>query len=753
MRSLALLLATATLAAAYDNGHRDIYHDNYGQDLRRRNIVYDGHIADSYDFVVVGGGTAGLAIASRLSEDSNTTVLVLEAGDTGDAVADSIICPPILLAYVGGGDRAPSPQRATEAHRTRATAGGHCQTRFAFSPRLVSTPLTSFPDVPVNAYYSGLPGTSYDWQYTTVKQPNAGNRVLPWARGKVLGGSSAMNGMYTVRPSKIEVDAWAGLIDSGSDKWNWDALFTNMKESEKFTPPSSDVQATGNIKYDAASRGTSGPVHATYPGYMVPIVGNWTTTLADIGVAVANDAYGGEGWGAFIASSSINPSNWTRSYSRSAYIDPLPPRTNLAVLPNATVTRILFDNSNKNNLTATGVEWAASANADRQTVKVNKEVILAGGTIGSPHVLMLSGVGPADVLKSAGVDVKLDLPGVGQHVQDHISTQVTWKTNAQTANSLRAQNLAAGSGNSPAFLSFINSATAYVNVTDLLGFDFAPQFRQQVADALPSALATVPSKSDEVKKGYQALYNTTLNTLLNSPVGLIEILLSLTGAPASDGSNTIGIQAALQHPFSHGQIYITSSDPFTPPAIDPQYLSHNADVVILREGLKLVRKIGNTAPLSGVMGDEITPGPSVQSDDDWDKWLANVVGTEYHPSCSLAMLPRELGGVVDADLKVYGLANVRVADASVFPIQFSAHLQAPVYGLAEQAAKLIRATYNGVGWPSANQSSGNASASGSSSSDAPKPTAGNQQQDQNGAASMRASLGLAFASVLAALLL
>ncbi|KAI0820655.1 GMC oxidoreductase [Trametes gibbosa] len=698
MRSLALLLATASLASAYENGHRDIYHDNYHRDLRRRNIVYNGQIASSYDFVVVGGGTAGLAIASRLSEDSNTTVLVLEAGDTGDAVADSI-------------------------------------------------------NVPVNAYYSGLPGTSYDWQYTTAKQPNAGGRALPWPRGKVLGGSSAMNGMYHVRPSKIEVDTWASLIGD-SDKWNWDALFTNMKTSETFTPPSSDVQSEGNIKYEAASRGTSGPVHATYPGFMVPLVGNWTSTLSDIGVAVSDDAYGGENWGAFIATSSINPTNWTRSYSRSAYIDPLPPRPNLAVLPNATATRIIFDTSNQANLTATGVEWASSSGADRQTIKVNKEVILAGGAVGSPHLLQLSGVGPADVLKAAGVAVKLDLPGVGQHVQDHISTQVTWKTNAQTANSLRAQNLAAGSGNSPAFLSFINSATAYVNVTDLLGFDFAPQFRQTIAGELQSSLSNlVPSQDATVKKGYQAIYNATLNTLLNSPVGQIEILLSLTGGQV-DGSNTVSIQAALQHPFSQGQIYISSGDPFAPPVIDPQYLSHQADTILLREGLKLARKLGNTAPLSSSVGSEVSPGSAVQSDDDWDAWLANAIGTEYHPSCSCAMLPQELGGVVDADLKVYGLANVRVADASVFPIQFSAHLQAPVYGLAEQAARLIRATYNGVGWPSANQSSGNTSASGSATSTSPSATA-EPQQDKNGAAShvIATSVVLACVGALATFLL
>ncbi|KAI0333342.1 GMC oxidoreductase [Cubamyces sp. BRFM 1775] len=700
MRSLGLLILSASIAhqaAAYSSGHRDIYHDHYGRDLRRRNIVYDGQIADSYDFVVVGGGTAGLAIASRLSEDSNTTVLVLEAGDTGDAVADRI-------------------------------------------------------NVPVNAYYSGLPGSSYDWQYTTVKQPNAGNRALPWPRGKVLGGSSAMNGMYTVRPSKIEVDAWSSLIGDDTNKWTWDALFDNMKDSETFTPPSSDVQQEGQIVFNAASRGTTGPVHATYPGFMVPLVGNWTTTLADIGVAISDDAYGGNGWGAFIATSSINPSNWTRSYSRSAYIDPLPPRPNLAVLPNATVTRLIFDTSNKNNLTATGVEWAASANADRQTVKVNKEVILASGAIGTPHVLLHSGVGPSDVLQAAGVDVVLDLPGVGQHLQDHISTQVVFKTTADTAGSLHAHNLAVNSGNTPAFLSFINSATAYVNITDLLGPDSAPQFKQQISDALSSSSSSlVPSTSDQVKAGYEAIYNTTLNTFLMSPLGQVEILFALTGGQV-DGENTVAIQAALQHPFSQGRIYITSSDPFTLPVIDPQYLSHTADLTILREGLKLARKIGNTAPLSNYLDSEVTPGSAVQSDEDWEQWLVNQIGTEYHPSCSCAMLPLEQGGVVDADLKVYGLANVRIADASVFPVQFSAHLQAPVYGLAEQAARVIRATYNGVGWPSANQANG--TATNSSSTGAPSPTS-SPQHDTSGAAprTVGASVVLACIGVLASLLL
>lgn len=247
---------------------------------------------------------------------------------------------------------------------------------------------------------------------------------------------------------------------------------------------------------------------------------------------------------------------------------------------------------------------------------------------------------------------------------------MTWTTKIDTTGSLHADSANAGSA---AFMSFVNSATAYVNITDLLG-DYATTYKQQVSDAASTSVSTLcPACDDTVKKGYSAIYNTTLNTLLASPIGQAEILFSLVS------SGSISIQAALQHPFSQGRLYITANDPFTPPAIDPQYLSHSSDLVILREGLKLARKIGQTAPLSSVMGDETTPGSSVQSDDDWDKWLINVIGTEYHPSSTCAMLPLESGGVVDANLKVYGLGNVRVADASVFPISFSCHVSISVW--------------------------------------------------------------------------
>ena len=152
-----------------------------------------------------------------------------------------------------------------------------------------------------------------------------------------------------------------------------------------------------------------------------PEVGAWSTATSSVGVADTSDAYGGQNWGAYVATSAINPANWTRAYSRSGYLDPLPPRPNYDVVANAYVTRVLFNTSSPaSNLTAYGIEYALNGGAEKLTVGVKKEVILSGGTVGSPAVLLYSGVGPKDVLDAAGVPIVLELPGVGQHLQDHL---------------------------------------------------------------------------------------------------------------------------------------------------------------------------------------------------------------------------------------------------------------------------------------------------------------------------------------------
>ncbi|KAG5651440.1 hypothetical protein H0H81_008644 [Sphagnurus paluster] len=628
MWSNKLLLTTIASLLLQTNAHTPY---QYSQALRARIYVTQSTVADSYDFVIAGGGLAGLVIASRLTEDPNTTVLVLEAGATGDAVGDSI-------------------------------------------------------NPPVGTYYNSLVGTSYDWQHVTTPQQNAAGRTIRWPRGKVLGGSTAINGMYYVRPSDIEVEAWKGMLnsDNAAGLWGWDNLYAAMKKSETFTPPTPDVETTGNIQFNAQSYGAAGPLHVSYPGFMLSVVGNWTPSLEAIGIATAADPANGKNFGGFVSAVSINPTNWTRAYSKSAYIDPLPPRSNLDILVSATVTRIIFNGNNTSgDQIASGVEFATSATGTKNTVKVNKEVIVTGGALGSPNVLMHSGVGPKDVLDAAGVPVVVNLPGVGQHLQDHLAAPVVWQSKVETAGDIHASNSAFSK--QAQTMSFINSAIAYINASTL--FDNVAEFEAGIANAFNTSVQSlVHSQSSEVIDGYKAIYSATQN-FVTQGVGLIELLLSIN-APGS-----ITIQAALQHPYSQGRVYINSSSAFDPIVIDPQYFSHPADVVVMREGIKLVRQLGSAAPISNALGAETFPGPGVSSDQDIETWLAGIVSTEFHPQATCSMLPRSQGGVVNANLQVYGLANVRVADSSVFPLSFSAHLAAPTYGLAETAAEIIKNAY------------------------------------------------------------
>ncbi|KIY62258.1 GMC oxidoreductase [Cylindrobasidium torrendii FP15055 ss-10] len=653
--TLLTLSASASASTSFTNAHGHNAHAHAAAaraaGLRARNIVYDNKLKDSYDFVIVGGGTAGLVLGARLSEDSNHTVLVLEAGHSGDAVVSTI-------------------------------------------------------DVPHNTYYDSLTKSEYDWAYSTAAQAGLDNRNLPWPRGKVLGGSSAINGLYAVRPAEVEVDAWKDLLEGadGADNWSWNSLYEAMKKSETFTAPSDEIATTAGITYDASLHGTDGPMHNSYPGYQLELNGEWQTALASIGIDSRKDGNGGENWGAFVTTSYINPANWTRSYTRNSYLDPLPPRDNFDVLADAQVTRLLFE-SGSGDLKANGVEYASARDQPTSIIKVNKEVILAAGVVGSPQVLMLSGVGPRDVLESVGIEVKNELPGVGQHLQDHLVTAVYFSTNTTTAGSLRTGGL-----DTPEFGSYINSATAYVNLTAILGESARNDFLATISDAAAASAALVPSTSSEVVTGYKNMYAKALDLLQNTQVGSIELLFALTG----DG--TFGVQAGLQHPFSPGHISLNSSSAFDYPIIDPGYLSHSADLTVLREGIKLARKVGQTTPIKDAVIAETFPGDSVQTDEEWETWLKQNLGTEYHPRGSCSMLPKASGGVIDPKLFVYGTSNVRIADSSIFPIDMSCHLEAPTIGVAEKAAEIIRAAYTTGTTSSTSQSTGGSSNQNTSAS-------------------------------------
>ncbi|KAJ5887455.1 glucose-methanol-choline oxidoreductase [Penicillium taxi] len=590
-------------------------------------------IADSYDFVIIGGGQAGLVLGGRLSEDSNHTVLVLEAGGNGDD------------------------------YRTRI-------------------------DTPAYGYFQSLWTTPLNWAFNTVTQPNLEDREIFWPRGKVLGGSSAINGLYMTRPGEIEINAWQSMLGDmdGADNWSWDSFYAAMKKSETFTPPSDAIAKEADITWDSSEHGTNGPIHYSYPGYNFAQVGQWSPALANIGIPISAKMYGGDNWGAEVSTSCINPTNWTRSYSRTGYLDPLPDRKNYDVLANAHVTRILFDSSShSDNLTANSVEYTTDDGVTKLTVNVTKEVILTAGTVGSPAILLYSGVGPKDILSSAGVDLVSELPSVGQHLQDHLSATVTWSTDMDTAGSIWYDD--SSEKNDTLYLSYIDDAVAYVNSTALYG----TRVQEMETTILSNIDQYSPNTTSDagVIAGYKTIYNTTASKIFNTPIGQIELLFV-----NSDGNGDVGITAALQHPYSHGRIYINSSNPMDYPVIDPNYLNNPADYEILREGLKLARTLGETSPLSTNLTGETAPGSDVKTDDEWLDWLRNHASTEFHPSSTCAMLPRDQGGVVDADLRVYGLSNVRVADASVPPISLSTHLMASTYGVSEQASNIIRAFYN-----------------------------------------------------------
>ncbi|KAJ5156593.1 hypothetical protein N7492_009396 [Penicillium capsulatum] len=589
-------------------------------------------IAESYDFVVVGGGVAGLVLGGRLAEDTNRTVLVLESGGNGDDYRERI-------------------------------------------------------DTPAYSYFDSLWKTPLDWGFHTTSQSNLDNREIYWPRGKVLGGSSAINGLYLTRPGEFEINTWKDMLSGmdGADNWSWNSFYAALKQSETFVAPSNERAKEAAITWNSADHGTHGPIKASYPGFTFPEVADWSASCASMEIPVSDDFYGGKNWGAVVSTSTIDPSTWKRSYSRTGYLDPLPDRGNYDVLTNAHVTRILFDPSSpSDNQKASAIEYTPDNGVTKLTVNVNKEVILAAGSVGSPAVLLHSGVGPKDVLSEAGVDLVLELPGVGQHLQDHLLATVTWATDVETAGSAFYKH--DSKAHDALFLTYIDDAIAYVNSTFMYGNDAASveaKFLTGIDQYAPNT-----TYDEGVIAGYKAICNTT-SQIFNSPTGQIELLFM-----NSDGNGDIGITAALQHPLSHGRIYIKSSDPMEDPIIDPNYLGNPADYEILRDGLKLARSLGKTGPLSKVLAGETAPGPSVQTDDQWVDWLRTSASTEFHPSSSCAMLPREQGGVVDANLRVYGLANVRVADASVPPISLSTHLMASTYGVAEQASNIIRAYWD-----------------------------------------------------------
>ncbi|GAA5855847.1 hypothetical protein JCM8547_000383 [Rhodosporidiobolus lusitaniae] len=630
--------------------------------LKKRATVTDAAelSGQSFDYVIVGGGTAGLVIATRLSENSSVSVAVIEAGSDGSAVEDKVLAP--AMAYFGGIANVDS---------------------------------------------------EYDWQYTTEPQSTLNDRSIFWPRGKILGGSSAVNGLYMIRQSEIEQDSWAALVND-NENWGWDAVYPYLKKSETWTPPSDYYIEEAQMVLNESLHGLDGPVHYSYPGIFYNSTFEWIETLGNLGIDTRDPA-GGENWGAYIATSAINPTNWTRSYAKNGYLDPVDYRNNLVVLTGYQATKVVFDGT-----TATGVEFASAAGEDTYTVSANQEVILSTGVIGTPQLLQVSGVGPSDLLTGLGIEVVKDLPGVGMHLTDHLSGAITLNTSfpfsgdlVESNTTYAAEQLALWKeGDASSLYTSPNDAVAYINLTTLFGEEAAQAFIDEIA-ANQSSLVSAYSTDATVQAGYNATYSAELRDVYPSAVGQAELLLAATGTYGGyPDSVTIQIQAAIQHPLSRGSVKINSTSTFDKAVVDPGYLSHPADMPILRQAFKYARNISQTAPFSDYVLSELSPGTAVQTDEEWETWIRGVVSTEYHPAGTASMLPESEGGVVDNACRVYGVTGLRVIDSSIVPLGMSAHMTAPLYGIAERAYDLLVSTSKAAGGSDASTNATSSSPTG-----------------------------------------
>ncbi|KAK4192416.1 putative GMC oxidoreductase [Podospora australis] len=606
------------------------------------------HLLPSYDYIVVGGGVSGLVVANRLTENPNVTVLVFEAGEL-DSSPEAVTVPGLI---------------------------GHG----GFVP-------------------------PYNWNLTTTPQEFLDNRSRDYGQGHVVGGGSILNGLVMTRGAKAEYDAWETL---GNPGWSWRGLLPYFKKSENFSAVvSPEYQNTLHIHPHMSVHGTDGPVGVGYPSFFYNQSTKFLRGIHELGVPVLSDPNAGVAAGATIVPSSILAWNQSRADGRRSYLDPVLDRPNLHLATQQTVTRILFVNETSTGQSpfealrrAYAVEFVTLGDLHRWQVPCGKEVILAAGSVLSPALLQVSGVGPASVLEDLQVPVVLEIPGVGQNFQDHGMVQAFYNytepglfsANNLTGDTLlnvQEQYLANHTGpwtqpliSTVAFISLFNLSRLLDHAPNpsVIGSNFDHK----------AALRLGPDAHPTIVEGYAHQLRALLSLVLNPAVAVLEIM--------ADSIGTLSV--VMQHPLSRGTVRALSSDLLSGGSVapnihlDPRYCSHDLDCEFLRYGLKLNDRIIKTKHMK-----ELKPAPAYPWNDACNDTLLTEtikarIQTEFHPVGTTAMMPLAHGGVVSPRLVVYGTANLRVVDAGIIPILPAAHIQSAVFAIAEKAADLIKEDYD-----------------------------------------------------------
>ncbi|KAI0112860.1 putative GMC oxidoreductase [Daldinia grandis] len=587
-------------------------------------------VKPSYDYVIVGAGTAGLTVADRLTADGKTTVLVVENGKVVD------------------------------------------------SPR-------------INQVFSGAAamGPTWSYQINSVPQVNLRNRSTAVIAGNLVGGSSAINAMMTVRGTSEDYDRW-GSFFSNSSTWSWDGLLPYLKKGLTFVPPDPAVARSVNLTFDTSFWGNSSNVYVGWPSFQWPGLTTQIEAFRDIpGVEFPPDSGAGRA-GVYWFPTFMDPKKVQRSYARTGHYDGIN-RTNYDVVTQSHVTKVLLQEG-----TATGVIFRQkNGNATTlTTVKANREVILSAGAIHSPQLLQRSGIGPGKLLASAGLNTTVDLPGVGQNFQDHpmLLMSIVLQNFTPHPSPLDmfgrnknftdwAQELWRANKTGPYSMG-IGNAAAWLGMPVI-----SPERFESIASKLENqdhAAQLPPDTDPTIVAGYSAQMKKMAASIRSSSTAFYNHVL--TGAGSS------GTLVDL-HPLSRGTVNINTTDPFnTEPIVDYRALSNPVDLDIMIEMLRFTKRYFFETRLKEFSPRQVQPPDYVNEPEDLAGFLAqNLSPSEFHPSGTCAMMPRELGGVVDESLKVYGVKNLRVVDASIMPTLPGANTCQSVYAIAEKAVDLIKA--------------------------------------------------------------
>ncbi|HUC56814.1 MAG TPA: GMC family oxidoreductase N-terminal domain-containing protein [Streptosporangiaceae bacterium] len=473
--------------------------------------------------------------------------------------------------------------------------------------------------------------SSYDWGYVTVPQDRAAGQSVYWPRGKVIGGSSSINAMVYIRGSKYDYNTWRD--EYGCDGWGYNDILPYF------------IRAEHNSRGASAYHGASGPLSVVDPKFKSPAASAFVQSAVNAGSAANNDFNGQSQDG--VGFYQVTQKDGRRCSAADAYLHPAADRPNLTIQTDALATSVVIEGGQ-----AVGVRYLYRG--AEQVARAEAEVILCGGAINSPQLLMLSGIGPADQLREHGILVQADSPGVGANLSDHPIVTALWSTPGQ-----RSLAEMAGPKNLMRWR-LTHSGPLTTNIAQSGGF----------VRSLPDLPA--PDLQWHVL-----------------PVPFVN------GGLADPSDRGMSVLVTLVDVRSRGRITLRSADPRHKPLIDPGYLHDRDDLDALVRGIGLVRDIAEVRPMRRICKEELAPGPDVQSEAELRDFVRHDVTTVYHPVGTCAMSGRaqldrnRIAGVVDTELRVRGVDGLRVVDASVMPAVPRGNTNAPVIAVAERAADLI----------------------------------------------------------------